>query len=363
MVQTPSEGDVASSPKEDRNMKNTNAFLALTLIAALATPCLAQEVASTLSFTSTRDNPSGLPQPNFGEIYLIDVLTDGTFSEARRLTENEVSDFFPTFSPDGKGRIIFDSNERRADGEPINVSDLFLMNHVGGGRRFLTRGGSPSWAPGGPNGAPSKTIAFHRSASGTGRPVLTTPASATTDSDIFVASLEDLENGIAPQNITNHPNVDDDPDWSNDGQKIIFTSHDANDNHQFPTTTDIYVMNPDGSGRTQLTVSTEEERAPAFSPDDSQILYMCRRGDFEICVMNADGSDIRQLTFNTVGDFTPSWSPDGERILFHRALGLGQGNQLFVMDKNGLNEQQLTTGPGINLLANWGAGKVNLNKD
>jgi len=342
-------------------MKKTNGFLALILIAALAAPCLAQEVDSTLSFSSTRDNPTGLPPLNSTEIYLIDSLTDGTFSEARRLTENGFSDIFPTFSPDGKGKIIFDSNERRQPGEPVNVSDLFLMNHVGGGRRFLTRGASPTWAPGGPNGAPSKVIAFHASATGTGRPVLPTPGSATTDSDIFVVSLEDLENGVAPQNISNHPNVDDDPDWSNDGQKIVFTSHAANDNHQFPTTTDIYVMNPDGTGREQLTVSTEEERGPAWSPDGSLILYMCRRGDFEICVMNADGSDIRQLTFNAVADFTPSWSPDGERILFHRNIGLGQ-NQLFVMDKNGLDEKQLTTGPGINLLANWGAGKVHQEK-
>ena len=97
-------------------MKTTNTFLALTFIATLGAPCLAQEVDSTISFTSTRDNPTGLPQANSGEIYLIDSLSNGTFSDARRLTKNEVSDFFPTFSPDGKGKIIFDSNERRQEG-------------------------------------------------------------------------------------------------------------------------------------------------------------------------------------------------------------------------------------------------------
>jgi TolB protein len=343
-------------------MKTSQAFLALTLLAALAAPCLGQEAVSTITFSSTRDNPTELFL-DIAEIYAIDYLDDGTFGPARRLTENRAADIFPSFSPDGLGKILFDSNRRRVAGEPLNVSDLFLMNHAGEDQTFLLRGGSPAWAPIGPNGAASKTFAFHASASGTGTPVLVTPGSATSDSDIFVVNLDELlESGALPQNITNHPNVDDDPDWSNDGQKIVFTSHNANDDHMSALSTEIYTMNPDGSERTQITFNTEEERGPAWSPDGTLILFMCRRGDFEICVMNADGTGVTQLTENTRGDFTPSWSPDGTKILFHRALGAGLGNQLFVMNANGTGETQLTSGPGNNLLANWGEGKVDRRK-
>jgi len=343
-------------------MKTPKALLALTLLAAFASPCPAQEVVSTIAFTSTRDNPSGTVF-TAGEIYVIDVLADGTYAPARRLTENVYSDLFPAYSPDGKGKIVFQSNRRRTAGEPMNVSDLFLMNHEGQEQTFLTRGGSPAWAPPGPRGAASKTFAFHASASGIEGPALVTPGSATVDSDIFVVNLDDLlENGAQPVNITNHPNVDDDPDWSDDGQKIVFTSHRADDKDAAALSTEIYTINPDGSDRQQITFNTEEERGPAWSPDGTQILFMCRRGDFEICVMNADGTGVTQLTDNTRGDFTPTWSPDGEKILFHRALGPDFGNQLFVMNSNGTAQTQLTTGPGNNLLATWAVVAVGRGK-
>lgn len=343
-------------------MRSSRAFLLLTMLGALSAPCLAQEVVSTIAFTSTRDNPTAVPPIEGGEIYFIDVLDDGTYSPARRVTASDGADIFPAFSPDGKGKVAFVSSRQRTAGEPTNTSDLFLMNHEGGEQIFLTRGASAAWAPPGPNGAASKMLAFHASASGTGLPVLGTPGSATLDSDIFVVNVDELlESGVQPVNITNHPNVDDDPDWSSDGQKIVFTSHRADDTHTNALSTEIYVMNPDGSGREQLTFNTEEERAPAFSPDGTLILYMCRRGDFEICVMNADGTGVSQLTANTIQDFTPSWSPDGKKILFHRALGPGLGNQLFVMNANGTGETQLTTG-AQNLLSSWGVVTVGRRK-
>ena len=41
-----------------------------------------------------------------------------------------------------------------------------------------------------------------------------------------------------------------------------------------------------------------------------------RDGDSEIFVMNEDGTGQTQLTSNTVPDATPAWSPDGTRIAF-----------------------------------------------
>jgi TolB protein len=306
---------------------------------------------STIAFSSTRDDPTGVPQLA-AEIYLMNA--DGT--NQRRLTENTDGDGFPALSPDGK-KIVFDGNRLRVEGEPLNTSDLFVMNTDGTEQTQLTRGSSAGWSPDG------KSIAFHASASGTGQPIKPDPGAATFDSDIFVANLDDLLEGVGERkNLTNSPEaIDDDPDWSPNGEQIAFVSHAATDNHLNSITAEIYVINADGTGEpARLTNNVEEERAPAWSPDGTRIAFMCRRGgaDFEICVMNADGTGQVQLTDNAVGDLTPTWSPDGEQIVFHRPVA--SRLQLWLMNADGTGQVQLTNTLGINLIANWGELRVRL---
>jgi Tol biopolymer transport system component len=237
---------------------------------------------STIAFTSTRDDLIT------AEIYL--MSPDG--SNVRRLTENTGGNAFAALSPDGK-KIVFDSNRNRAESEPFNTSDLFVMNTKGDEQRFLIRGSSATWSP------DSKNVAFHASASGAGLPTRTDAGAPTRDSDIFVANVDDLLAGVAgPINLTNSPEaIDDDADWSPDGSRIVFMSHPVTDDRIRSNLAEMYVINVDGTGLTRLTFNAEGERAPSWSPDGSRIVYMCRIGggasDFEICTINADGSDRR----------------------------------------------------------------------
>ncbi len=268
--------------------------------------------------TSDRHAPTLPPQFNNGEIYLINL--DG--SGEQRLTHNNVFDAGGPLSPDGK-KMVFDSNRNRQPEEPINTSDLFLMNSDGTEPTFLIRGASPTWSPDG------KHIAFHASASGK-PPINGDPGAATEDSDIFVVNVDDLlEHGTPPRNLTNDPaTVDEDPDWSPDGTSIVYSSHDANQRPVPPsaldyTTAELYVRNADGTGQpTRLTFNDHEERAPNWSNDGTRISYMCRTGSprFEVCVMDANGANQRQLTDNEFGDLSTSWSPDDQRIFFQRAM-------------------------------------------
>ena len=331
-------------------------------------------VVSTIAFTSTRDNyleqwalPPAPPIVG-GEIYFIDYMTNGTFSAPRRMTSNTYIDIFPTLSPDGRGKVVFDSNRLRAAGEAVNTSDLFVMNHDGTELRFLTRGGSPTWSPPGPNGEASKSIAFHASASGAGRPVNRFPGSATVDSDIFTVNVDDLlEGGAVPRNLTSNrvSTIDDDPNWSPDGRKIIFTSY-VNNPSTTVTSSEIYIMNADGTGQaTQLTNDGLEKRGAAWSPDGTRILFARRSGEpnaagvatFEACVMEAvPNGPVTQLTYHLETDptntthlnaLTPTWSPDGKAIVFHWT----PANQLWVMGADGSGQEQLTFSEGNNLLA------------
>jgi Tol biopolymer transport system component len=309
---------------------------------------------STIAFVSTRHDSTASPAVDperallTAEIYLMNA--DGT--KPRRLTNNAHFDGFPSISPDGR-RIVFDTNRLRTGNEPFNTSDLFVMNTDGTGQTFLTRGSSATWA------SDSKRIAFHASASGRGAPIKADPGAAKYDNDIFVLNVDDfLKNGGKAKNITNSPEaIDDDPDWSPKGEKIVFTSHAVTDNHANSVTAEIYVIDLDGTGKpVRLTNNTEEERAPAWSPDGKRVVFSCRRSgpDFEICVMNADGTGQIQLTDNDVPDLTASWSPDGKKIVFHRRVG-GRGQfQLFLVNADGTGEVQLTFPPGVNAFPNWG---------
>jgi Tol biopolymer transport system component len=309
------------------------------------------ELVSTIAFTSTRDDPTANPFLA-AEIYL--MSPDGT--NVQRLTDNDAGDSFASLSPDGK-KIVFDSNRLRLSTEPLNTSDLFLMNTDGTEQTYLIRGSSATWSP------DSKYIAYHASASGTGLPINGNAGAPTSDSDIFVANVDDLLARVAgPQNITNNGSdtIDDDADWSPDGTKIAFTSHPSSDNPINPIHAEIYVINPDGTGLTRLTFNDYQEAAPAWSPDGNHILFQARLGgnDFELAVMNADGTNLVQLTDNGVLDATPTFSPDGTQIVFHRLVA--GGNQLFVINADGTGEHQITSTAGLNLLASWGVLRVHI---
>jgi Tol biopolymer transport system component len=79
-------------------------------------------------------------------------------------------------------------------------------------------------------------------------------------------------------NLTNGPDVvDEDPDWSPTDDVIVYTSHNAASNQANPTDAEIYVRNAHGTGEVmRLIHNSREERAPAWSPDGTKILYVCR---------------------------------------------------------------------------------------
>lgn len=85
--------------------------------------------------------------------------------------------------------------------------------------------------------------------------------------------------------------------------KIAFSSdRDAN--------SEVYVMDADGSGQTNLSNNPAFDEAPAWSPDGTQIVFTSDRdGNQEIHVMDADGSGETNLTNNPAGDTAPDWQP------------------------------------------------------
>lgn len=111
----------------------------------------------------------------------------------------------------------------------------------------------------------------------------------------------------------------------------------------------IYVINPDGSGITQLTSGTDTDLSPAWSPDRSRIVFARGvNGVYNIYVMNADGSNVVKLTTTSIGYSNPAWSPDGAKILF-QGSDASYNSHIYVMNADGSGITQLTTiGEGDN---------------
>jgi Tol biopolymer transport system component len=114
---------------------------------------------------------------------------------------------------------------------------------------------------------------------------------------------------------------------------------------------DVYRINLDGTGKTQLTFTANDERLPAWSPDGSKLLYQIQQGDsWQIMMMNWDGSNPIQLT-NEGSNQYASWSPDGIHILFDSDRN---GNRdIFQMELDGTNQTALTNHPANELFPVW----------
>jgi Tol biopolymer transport system component len=134
---------------------------------------------------------------------------------------------------------------------------------------------------------------------------------------IYVVNVD----GTGLIRLTDNGFDDFEPAWSRDGSKIAFATNRDGD-------LDIYVMNADGSNQTPITIDSWplNDVEPNWSVDGKILWRSDRAGDnrnYDLWVMNPDGSGKKQLTslvrpgFPIGPDvFSGSWSPDGRQIAF-----------------------------------------------
>ncbi len=158
-----------------------------------------------------------------------------------------------------------------------------------------------------------------------------------------------------------HGTVNLRPDWSLTTNKIVFISKSDLD-----AAFNIFVSNVSDSltGDSiplRLTDSLGSDLIdmfcyPSFSPDGSKIVYTSKKsGNEEIWAMNADGSGKVQLTdLNASIAGRPRYSPSGDKIAFYSSSTASGGDslQVYIMDPNGSNPQQITTS-GNNIEPAW----------
>jgi TolB protein len=206
------------------------------------------------------------------------------------------------------GKVAFYSTR---DGHPNN--QIYAMNAAGNNQRRVTYDTASDVDP---------------DISSDGKQILFT-SNQTGNNDIFV---QDRSGDL--RNLTNNPATDEWARWSPDGKKIVFDSNRDGGVYE------IFVMNADGTGTTQLTFPPTLGRYPSWSPDGQRIVF--RRG-IDIYSMYADGSGVPiQLTNEVAPSFAQMavWSPDGRYIAF---MSFREGYcSVFRMTADGKDQINLT---------------------
>ena len=202
----------------------------------------------------------------------------------------------------------------------------------------------------------------------------------TGDLDIYITTMAP---GFPTVNLTNDPAGDDDEFcWSPTGNQLAFLSNRSG-------AWELWTINANGTGATQLTSTGGTKANPAWSPVGNKIAFVhnsdicvydfttnttqnltqgngnnimpCwspsgnqivfasdRSGNWDIWVMNANGANPTQLTNNIQVELRPVWSPNGQKIAFER------GSDVWVMDANGASPLNLTNGAGtLNRWPTW----------
>ena len=117
---------------------------------------------------------------------------------------------------------------------------------------------------------------------------------------------------------------------------------------------DIWIMNNDGSGQTQLTNSPEADLAPSWSPDGKQLAYLqsaetITGRKYYMKVMNADGTGQVTLTNvilrnSSYSTGSISWSPDGSKLAFTSFIS-DFDSEIFTINTDGSGRVNLTNDP------------------
>jgi len=155
---------------------------------------------------------------------------------------------------------------------------------------------------------------------------------------IYLANIEG--NGIHP--ITNLADGACQPDWSPDGEKVVFVSP-CEVNQDFFNGSSLYIVDAEGANLEQLSSVPGGDFEPAWSPDGKHIAFTSLRdGYMQIYSINLDDSSVQRLTETDKEEFTryPAWSPFGNQIAY--AIKRYSAYQIWAMTDTGQSPEQIT---------------------
>jgi TolB protein len=264
------------------------------------------------------------------QVYISDF--DG--SNAYPITKGNVPHLSPSWSTDGRS-IVYTSYQ---DGNP----DLFIYSLATGksrklsGMKGINSGGNFS-----PNG---NVVAFTGSVNG--------------DADIYMIP----PSGGTRRLLISGNGLDVDPTFSPDGKSIAFASGRFGNPHLF-----VAQLQWAGDGGVKVlsdkrvTYAGWYNATPAWSPESDRLAFAGYDKEidrFDLFLVNPDGTKLERLTLRAGDNERPWFSPNGQNLVFMSNRTNGQNvksvHQLFIMNRDGSNQRQLSTGLYEAQTPSWG---------
>lgn len=168
------------------------------------------------------------------------------------------------------------------------------------------------------------------------------------DLDLYLMDTE----GRNVRRLTDLPGYDGGAFFSPDSKKICFRGFHPTEDAGLkeyrallaqelvrPMVMELYVINADGTGLTQVTHNGAANFCPFFTPDGKRLIFSSNVSNpghmaFQLYLINLDGTGLEQVTFLPPFNAFPMFSPDGKRIVWasnRNAKARGETN-LFVAD-------------------------------
>jgi Tol biopolymer transport system component len=277
-------------------MRRQVVLLGLVVLALLGAPAAA--------FADTSGGANGqlvftrvfmLDADHFGPIEIWTANSDGS-GQQRLFGSGAEPNTFPSWSPDGR-RLAF-----------FRKHSLVVAEADGSGAHEVARGSGylASWSPDGTR--------------------LTYSTGTQTGTSIWVANADGTDAHVIHEGA-----YAGGQSWSPRGDRILFTDN-VGPNHTLQL--ELFTMDVDGGDVRQLTADVGPQRTysvtdwPTWSPDGSRIAFerdrlldatcdtTCWATSYDIWVVNADGTGPTQLHDDGAEWYPLSWSPDGTSIAY-----------------------------------------------
>jgi TolB protein len=244
-------------------------------------------------------------------------------SDLRRLTDNQVEDWYPRWSPDGKQLVFFQGEKKDGEGR----YDIVLHDLRSGEESILASTGHHE---GDPAFTADRRIVFNSNRHG--------------HHDIFIMNTD----GSGVRRLTEQAGSDHSPAPHPAGPWMVYVSERDG---RF----ELRRMNLDGSGDEPFDVGREENYRPSWSPAGDRLVFFgptrlpaptSGHQNYDVFRFDLAKSRLKRLTYLPSFEGDPIWS--GKRVLF-TSDQQGQ-SELFSMKADGAKQQALFRGEALERL-------------